>query len=142
MLPVAVWILWKRPEWRIPGAIMGLVFVALTFATGEMNAFISTVLRSDDMLTFARNFGPSRQFGPWWLIVGIPLAAWLTWRGRLGFASLAVSPYLLPYHFLIGLLETTRARVGSVSHGGSHSAVASTWKSLRRLKLPRATADR
>jgi hypothetical protein len=34
----------------------------------------------------------------------VPLAAWLTLRGKLGWASLAISPYLLPYYFqMLGL---------------------------------------
>jgi hypothetical protein len=50
------------------------------------------------------NVGPSRWLGAWWLLAGIPLAAWLTWRGRVGLASLAVSPYLLPYYLMFGVL--------------------------------------
>lgn len=33
------------------------------------------------------------------------LAIALTWRGRLGLASMAASPYWLPYYFLMLLLE-------------------------------------
>ena len=42
-----------------------------------------------------------QQFG----IAGLALAVWLTWQGRLGFASLAASPYWLPHYLLMGLLE-------------------------------------
>jgi hypothetical protein len=51
--------------------------------------------------------------GNWWLAAGIPLAIWLTRRGRVGFAALAVSPYLLPQYFLFGVLEL-RERAGDV----------------------------
>jgi hypothetical protein len=106
MLPLFVWLLWRRPEWRLPVVAMTVAFAALTLATGEADAFVGALLRSDDMLGFPRNFGPSRWLGLWWLVIGIPLAAWLTWKHRVGWASLAVSPYLLPYHFIMVLLES------------------------------------
>jgi hypothetical protein len=43
--------------------------------------------------------------GQWWLVVGIPLAAWLTVRGRVGWAALAASPDWLPYYLLMPILE-------------------------------------
>ena len=57
------------------------------------------------------NIGPSALIGSWWLIVGIPLGIWLTWRGRIGLAGLAVSPYVLPYYLLIGVLELVPMRL-------------------------------
>ena len=51
------------------------------------------------------NIGPSRLVGAWWLVVGIPLAAWLTWRGRVGLAGLALSLYVLPYYLLMLILD-------------------------------------
>ena len=46
-----------------------------------------------------------------WLLIGVPLATWLTVKGRPGFASLAASPYWLPYYLLFLLLELPRSRV-------------------------------
>lgn len=43
-----------------------------------------------------------------WVPIGLALAAWLTWKGRLGYASLAASPYWLPYYLLFALLELVR----------------------------------
>lgn len=40
-----------------------------------------------------------------WVPIGLALGAWLTWKGRLGLASLAVSPYVLPYYLVMALLE-------------------------------------
>jgi hypothetical protein len=52
------------------------------------------------------NLGPSRFLGAAWLVIGVPLAILLTWRGRLGWASLAISyPYVLPYYLLMLVLE-------------------------------------
>lgn len=105
MLPVIVWILWKRPTWRIQAAVITAVMVVMTLATGEAMAFLGAVLRSTDGLTYGVNLSPSRFIGIWWLALGVPLAAWLTWKGRVGLASLTVSPYVFPYHLMIGLLD-------------------------------------
>lgn len=143
MLPLAVWLVWRRPEWRIPALAMAAAFVGLTLATGEAGAFLGTLLRTDDMVEFPRNFGPSRYIGLWWLAIGVPLAAWLTLRGRIGWASLAVSPYLLPYHFLMGLLETAEKSSGRVySDGMAHRSLAAhLYEMLRGRLAGRTQAD-
>lgn len=105
MLPLAAWLVWKRPRWRLPAAAMVAVAAALTLATGEAMEFLAALSRTDDMLTFPRNFGPTRWFGLGWLAVGIPLGLLLLWRNHVGWAGLAVSPYVLPYHFLLAFLE-------------------------------------
>jgi hypothetical protein len=43
---------------------------------------------------------------PLWLsLLLLPVAGWLTYRGRLGLASLAVTPYILPSYLLMLALE-------------------------------------
>ena len=108
MLPLVVWIVWRQPWARVPAAIGLVALAALTLATGEAAGFVDALARGGNMIEFERNYGPSRWFGWAWLIAGVPLAAWLVWKGRIGFASLAVSPYLLPYHFIVALWETAR----------------------------------
>ena len=110
MLPLLVWILWRQPWARGPAAIGLVACVGLTLATGEAAGFVAALARGGNMIEFERNYGPSRWFGWAWLVVGVPLAVWLVWMGRIGFASLAVSPYLLPYHFIVALWETARTR--------------------------------
>jgi hypothetical protein len=56
------------------------------------------------------NFSPSRLIGLPWLIVGIPLAAWLTLRRHPGWAGLAVTPYLVPQYFLLLVWEAPMIR--------------------------------
>jgi len=51
------------------------------------------------------NWLPSRFIGMAWVPVGVALAAWLTLRGRLGLASVVISPYLLANYWLMLLLE-------------------------------------
>jgi hypothetical protein len=46
------------------------------------------------------NLGPSRWLGYWWLLAGVPLGAWLYWRGKVGWAGLAISPYVWSYYLL------------------------------------------
>ena len=136
MLPLVVWLLWRRPEWRMPVVAMTVAFAGLTVATGEAGAFTQALLRSDDMLVFARNFGPSRWLGLWWLVIGIPLAGWLIWKNRVGWASLAVSPYLLPYHFLMALLETAPLRQRSSPGQPVMTTLVRLWQRWVRRELP------
>jgi hypothetical protein len=105
MVPLLAWILWQRPAWRLPFA--GMVAVALLTAlpTGYLSSWIGSLPRSGlGEIANDFNLSPSRFLGAAWLFIGVPLAAWLTIRGRLGWATMAVSPYLLPYYVqMLGL---------------------------------------
>jgi hypothetical protein len=102
MVPVAVWLLWQRPTWRLPFALMIVVNAVLLAWTGLLPDWLGAV---ELELDHFRNLAPSRWLGNAWLLIAWPLAAWLTLKGRLGLASLAASPYLFPYYLLFGLLE-------------------------------------
>ena len=105
-LPLVAWLLWKRPDLRYPAAgmaaVVGIVSIPLlpewvAAVRGQVNMF---------------NLSPSRFIGPAWYAIGIPLGAWLTWKGRVGWAGLAMSPYNLPYYLLVLFWELVpRARV-------------------------------
>jgi len=111
MIPLAAWLLWKRPEWRLPVLGMFVIHAAAVIATGWADEWIAELIATPaSIYTSSTNVGPSRFVGLAWMIVGLPLGAWLTWKGRLGWASLAVSPYLLPYYLLMGLLELAPKR--------------------------------
>jgi hypothetical protein len=106
MLPVAIWLLWKHPAWRVP--FLGLVAVtAIAVAgTGWGDEWLGFILSLTTQFSSPNNLGPTRVIGAAWLLVALPLAAFLTWRGRLGLASLAASyPYLLPYYLLMCVLD-------------------------------------
>ena len=106
MLPILGWILWQRPEWRIPALVMAAVHLGLTLATGWGAAWVEMLLTLGGEQGSPNNLGPTRWLGSWWLLAGVPLAVVLTWKGRLGWASLAVSyPYVLPYYLLMLVLE-------------------------------------
>jgi hypothetical protein len=108
MIPLAVWILWNRRAWRLPFLVLFTGHAVLVVASGYGREWLPALLAVGPELSSDFNFGPSRFIGPLWIPIGLALAAWLTWRGRLGLASLAISPYWLPYYFLMLLLEFAR----------------------------------
>lgn len=111
MMPLGVWLLWKRPEWRLPVLGLFVVHAVAVLATGWADEWINELIATPaSIYRSSTNVGPSRFVGLAWMIVGLPLGAWLTWKGRVGWASLAVSPYLLPYYLLMGLLELAPKR--------------------------------
>ena len=123
MLPLAAWLLWHRPAWRLPFVAFFLVHAAVVVAGGYATDWLVALTTVEAELTSAFNFGPSALIGALWIPIGAALAVWLTWRGRLGFASLAISPYWLPYYFLMLLLEFRTT--------GSPSATGADTSSLR-----------
>jgi hypothetical protein len=108
MLPLAVWLLWRRPGTWLPFAAFFLVHAAVVVARGYGPEWLAALTSVQPELVNEYNFGPSRFIGALWIPIGLALAAWLTWRGRLGLASIAISPYWLPYYFLMLLLESAR----------------------------------
>jgi hypothetical protein len=123
MLPVLIWLLWKRPETRVwfVGAVA--VIAAATLATGYAVDWASIVIgKSGTDISSKMDFGPSQLIGGWWMLIGLPLAGWLVWKGRLGWAALAISPYWLPYYGVMLLLPRTYAhqRARKRSPGGDH----------------------
>ena len=121
MLPLAIWLLWQRPEWRLPFAAAFLIHLATVLATGWGDDWLGAMLAAGGDVSIPSNIGPSRFIGTLpWLAVGLPLAAWLTWKGRVGLAGLAASPYWLPYYLLTLALELPRRN----ESGGQASTAA------------------
>lgn len=109
MLPLLAWILWQRPEWRLPFAGMAVLALLTALPTGYLPTWIGSLFASGaSEITNDFNLSPSHLVGAWWLMIGFPLAVWLTIRGRLGWASMAISPYLLPYYLQMLGLELVR----------------------------------
>src|SRR5207248_2786593 len=113
-VPVAAWLLWKRPELRVPAAALAALVVLATLATGAAGPWIGALVRAEADVGHELNFGPSALIGPVWIPIGLALAAVLVTMGRLGWASLAASPYVLPYYLLFGLLEFVRQKPDQV----------------------------
>lgn len=112
-LPVLAWILWRRPAWRLPFALMAAAHAVLVLFTGLGPAWIEVLLGLPEAVAASdRDLGPGNLIGGWWLAVGGLLAVLLTIRGRLGLASIAASPYWLPQYLLMILLESASGRSG------------------------------
>jgi hypothetical protein len=114
VLPLAVWLMWKRREWRVPFLVGFALHAALVFALGFGPAWITALSHATEGVAVA-DFGPAAFIGAWWLPIGLALAAVLTWYGRLGMASLAASPYWLPQYLLMLLLDLVPRRKERVS---------------------------
>ena len=103
MAPLAIWLLWHdRSLWRA-FATLFVVHAALVLGSGNAVQWLEVMLSYD--LAPGITIGPTAWLGRWWLLAGIPLAAWLTWRGHIGWAGLAVSPYITPQYPLMVLWE-------------------------------------
>jgi hypothetical protein len=111
VLPLVLWLLWKHRDLWIGFALLFLAHAALVLASGYAGAWLGVlVASSSEEVQAAYNIGPSRLLGHAWLLAGVPLAAWLLARGRVGLSGLALSPYLLPQYLLMGLLELRQSR--------------------------------
>lgn len=110
MLPLVLWILWKRPEWRLPFAGLFVIHLVAVLASGWADSWLMRLLAAGpEELVSEFNYAPSRLIGNAWLLVALPAAAWLTLKGWIGAASVLASPYWLPYYWLVLLLDWDRA---------------------------------
>ncbi len=96
MLPVLAWLLWKRPESRLPFAVLAVGIGVGTLLTGWTGEYVARLAEVDYRSIIA--------WGPLYPLT-LALGAWLTWKGRLGFAALLVSPYLIVNYLLVLVLE-------------------------------------
>lgn len=105
MLPLLVWVLWHRPWTRWAFAALAVLIGAATMATGLADEFVGRILSTGSELNYVLNLAPSRWIGGWWAPLAVVLAAWLTWKGRIGLASVTVQPYLIPNYLIMALLD-------------------------------------
>jgi hypothetical protein len=108
-LPLAAWLVVRDPTVRVPFAAMVTGVVGFSVATGDLGDWVAVMgPLAAAQAAGGANLGPTRFLGAGWLLIGIPLGAWLAMRGRLGLAGLAITPYLFPQYLLFALLETIR----------------------------------
>ena len=111
VVPVLVWLLWQRPALRLGFITLAVASIVGALLTGYGFEWLSVLIgKSGADIANPYQVGPSVLIGAAWIPIGVLLAAILTWKGRLGFAGLAASPYWLPYYLLMGLLEVPSAR--------------------------------
>jgi hypothetical protein len=139
MVPVAGWVLWEQRRLRVPFAAMVGATVMFSLFTGHLGPWVTSLIDTPDVANASDvNFGPSRIMGQWWLLIGFPVGAWLTFSGRLGWASLAVSPYLLPQYFLMVYLEFLERRHRALALG---SHVRRACAVIARIRGPVSNED-
>lgn len=102
-LPLALWLLWSMPAIRWSFAGMFAIHTAIVLASGY--AFDWMAGMADHASPAGGNYGPTALVGLSWLVVGVPLSAWLGWRRKFGLAGLAISPYWLPEYLMMGLID-------------------------------------
>lgn len=108
-LPLAAWLLWTQPWSRLPTLGMGLIHIVILGATGYMQPWVERLVEtSTDEMVVWYNFGPTQFIGYWWFVVGVPLAAFLLWKGRPAWAGLAISPYILGQYWMFALTPRHR----------------------------------
>jgi hypothetical protein len=126
-LPLLAWLLWDRPAMRLPFVGVALVHTALVMLSGYGDDWIAVLIStssSESSLPFPLNSAPSAFVGPaLWLVAAAPLAVWLFVRGRVGWASLLLSPYWLAQYWMMPLLELAgRSTSGQVTDPDSRAA--------------------
>jgi hypothetical protein len=111
-LPLLAWLLWSRPQWRMPALAMFAAHAALVLATGYADDWAAMVLAiGGQQVPGWANWGPSQLIGIQWLFVGVPLAVYLTRQGFVGLAGVAMSAYVFPQYFLMALADLERRPV-------------------------------
>jgi hypothetical protein len=104
-LPLLAWLLWRDPAFRLPFALLFVVHAALVVSSGLAGAWMARLFSAPLDMREWFNFGPTQFLGYGWLVIGLPLGAWLWSRGKPLLAGLAISPYILGQYWILVLAE-------------------------------------
>ena len=108
-IPVALYLLWTMPDLRRPVLVGSIIYGVGILASGYAIEWPAAMLnRIGDHPEF---FGPTLLFGTAWLLIGVPLAAWLTRRGYPGTAGWVATPYMIETYWLMPLLDLLPRRI-------------------------------
>lgn len=119
MLPVLAYLFLRRTDARVAFAWGTAVVVVTGLATAQLDDWLRNLAGAPaHEVSAVWDFGPSRFLGYAWAPIGLVLGVYLTWKGRLGLASLAISPYLIHYYLMFGLLELRGRELGHAEVGG------------------------
>jgi hypothetical protein len=128
MLPVLLVIVWRYPVARWSFGLAAIGVVVWSVAVGLADDFVARLLWAGGDMSSTANIGPSQFIGAAWVPIGLALGGWLLWRGHVGLASVAVSPYWFPAYLLFGLFDLCRA-----NEAGQGDAVAARQREVRVL---------
>jgi hypothetical protein len=118
-IPLAIWLVWRRPELRTPFALIFVVQAVGVVASGLAGQWLGSLFGSASLTFETFSLGPGRIFGLWWVVIGIPAAALMIWRGSAAVAALAglvASPFLLPQYLLMGVIAIPRLVASARRH--------------------------
>jgi hypothetical protein len=107
-LPLAAWLLWHdRSLWR-PFIVAFIIHAGAVAVSSYGPAWVEAAFAAAASPPF--DMGPRSLFGHAWLLLGPPIAVLLASQGRIGWASLAASAYVLPQYLLLPLWELIPGR--------------------------------
>lgn len=136
LLPVAVWLLTIHRRWIVPFALAALGQLVVLAHVGLLEPWLRKLMSTASTeVGTAINFAPSAFIGLAWFPIGLALGIVVFIRGRVGLASILLSPYWLPYYFLMGLVdfaERRRVPYGWRSLRPRHEKVVTLRQALRR----------
>ena len=107
--PLAIWILWRRPEYRIGFVALFVGHALLVLATGYAFDWLAALPGARQDMENVFNVMPSRLLGLWWWPFGLALAGFLVVRDHPGWAGIAASLYGGPGQELVLLFEPDRS---------------------------------
>ncbi len=142
-IPLAIWLVVYRPEIRTPALAITIAQVAGLALSGLAEEWLVSLVGSASLTYESFSLGLGRIFGNEWIIVGIPLATLMVWKGSAAVAALAgvvMSPFLLPQYFLMGVVAMPDL---AAAYRRSRFARPSVrWRSVRRGHSPDARPER
>jgi hypothetical protein len=142
MLPVLAWLLWHRPESRPWFVVIVATHAVAVLGSGLAGEWTARLLASSaDEFDHVTNIAPSQWIGWAWVPIGLALSTWLTLRGNLGLASIAISPYFFQAYLLMLVLELRPRRPIPLRTDELSILMASTVAQLRnRARSPTVAA--
>ncbi len=107
VIPLAAWLLWRQPEVRAPFAALLAINVIGVALSGRSLEWLNAVVQAASEGGGGFAIGQGLVVGPAWLLIGIPIAAVMVWRGSARVAALAglvLAPFILPQYLLLAVV--------------------------------------
>jgi hypothetical protein len=121
-LPFLLWVVVANPAIRRPAAAIVLANAALIVLSGYSEAWLVAMSQRGGELANPINLSPSSAIGALWLPAAAVLAIVLFRRRLFGLAGLVLSPYWLPYYFLMPLLDLATPGLRPASESAASAA--------------------